>query len=279
MEKSTEKGSNEEQKSFYSNLFTDKDAEDFDRSEPMFIKRNQLYSDTKTPKPEAKKSIEMEPKRNTNLFPSRFSDEEISPASSPLTASFKRKPSNPTSSTSGLKIDDFHVYKDPIGSGRFGKVYLVKHKQTRTIFALKKMSKRMIKSLKMIHQVTLEIKLQMFLDHPNITKMYGFFDDSEYIYLIMEYMEEGTLYELIQKQQTSFKEHEIAMTTLEISRAIQIMDDQFVAHRDIKPENILMSHVIIGLTQGIAKLSDFGWSTICDERRTTYCATPAYLSP
>lgn len=56
------------------------------------------------------------------------------------------------------------------------------------------MSKRLIKNLKMEHQVILEIKLQMFLEHPNIVKLYGFFDDSENIYLMMEYMEEGTLY-------------------------------------------------------------------------------------
>jgi len=31
--------------------------------------------------------------------------------------------------------------------------------------------------------------------------------------------------------------------------------------------------------QNIAKISDFGWSTVCNERRHTYCATPAYLSP
>lgn len=73
-------------------------------------------------------------------------------------------------------------------------VHLARHKLTRTIYAVKKMSKKMIKSLKMCHQVILEIKLQMFLDHPNIVKLYGFLiADIEYIYLVMEYMEEGTL--------------------------------------------------------------------------------------
>lgn len=119
---------------------------------------------------------------------------EGSPASSPLTASFKRQPrSIPVSSIPGLKLEDFQLVK-PIGSGRFGKVFLSRHKTTKTIYALKKMSKRLIKNLKMEHQVILEIKLQMFLEHPNIVKLYGFFDDSENIYLMMEYMEEGTLY-------------------------------------------------------------------------------------
>lgn len=40
-----------------------------------------------------------------------------------------------------------------------------------------------------------------------------------------------------------------------------------------------MSHVLVPLMKNLAKLSDFGWSTICNDRRTTYCATPAYISP
>jgi serine/threonine protein kinase len=60
----------------------------------------------------------------------------------------------------------------------------------------------------------------------------------------MEYMEEGTLYEKMQNQKKCFNEYEVAQTTLEISRAVQALDDKYVAHRDIKPENILMSHVI-----------------------------------
>ncbi len=140
----------------------------------------------------------MEPKRNTNVMPTRGEDSECGAASSPFTANFKRQP-KPVSSMPGLKLEDFKLWKE-IGSGRFGKVHLARHKLTRTIYAVKKMSKKMIKSLKMCHQVILEIKLQMFLDHPNIVKLYGFFDDIEYIYLVMEYMEEGTLYERIQRQ-------------------------------------------------------------------------------
>lgn len=52
-----------------------------------------------------------------------------------------------------------------------------------------------------------------------------------------------------------------------------------MAHRDIKPENILLSYVNTFVIQGLAKLSDFGWSTICLNRRNTYCATYAYMSP
>jgi serine/threonine protein kinase len=63
-------------------------------------------------------------------------------------ANFKRKISGNSSSIPGLKIEDFQLAK-PIGSGRFGKVFLARHRQTRTVHALKKMSKKMIKGLKM----------------------------------------------------------------------------------------------------------------------------------
>lgn len=52
----------------------------------------------------------------------------------------------------------------------------------------------MVKSLKMEHQLALEIRLQMYFNHPNIAKLYSFFEDVDFIYLVMEFMEEGTLY-------------------------------------------------------------------------------------
>lgn len=44
-----------------------------------------------------------------------------------------------------------------------------------------------------------EIKMQSFFNHPNILKLYGFFDDSENVYLILEYMLDGTLYSQVKK--------------------------------------------------------------------------------
>lgn len=49
----------------------------------------------------------------------------------------------------------------------------------------------------MFDQFLNEIKIQMFLDHPNIVKLYGFFDDALHFYIIMEYMEGGSLFALI----------------------------------------------------------------------------------
>jgi serine/threonine protein kinase len=81
-----------------------------------------------------------------------------------------------------------------LGEGRFGTVHQVIHKDTGAIFALKKVPKEKIKSLCMVDQFILEIKLQSFIHHQYILTLYGYFDDADSIYLILEYMEQGTLY-------------------------------------------------------------------------------------
>jgi len=52
----------------------------------------------------------------------------------------------------------------------------------------------------MTDQLIKEIKIQSFCNHENILKLYGFFDDAEFIYIILEYMEEGTLFQTLKKQ-------------------------------------------------------------------------------
>ena len=81
-----------------------------------------------------------------------------------------------------------------MGEGKFGQVYQAFHKKTNSFYALKKIKKQVIKSSLMIDQVLQEIKIQSFCHHENVLKLYGFFDDEDHIYLILEYMEEGTLF-------------------------------------------------------------------------------------
>lgn len=75
-----------------------------------------------------------------------------------------------------MSIHDFSLGKTK-GEGKFGTVYAAIHKLTGTIYALKKIPKETIRSHLMEGQLTLEIKLQLFFNHPNILKLYGFFDD------------------------------------------------------------------------------------------------------
>jgi serine/threonine protein kinase len=86
-----------------------------------------------------------------------------------------------------------------LGEGKFGTVFMAKHKKSGTLVALKKIPKEMIKSHLMIEQLSLEIRLQSCLNHKNILGMYGFFDDKTHLFIVLEYMEQGTLYAQLKK--------------------------------------------------------------------------------
>lgn len=86
----------------------------------------------------------------------------------------------------------------------------------------------------MENQVTQEIKLHMFSYHPSVVQLYTILDDSQYIYLIMEYMPEGTLFNLMHLK-GKLTEGEVAYVMLEIGQAMQYLHGHRIAHRDIKP--------------------------------------------
>lgn len=97
-----------------------------------------------------------------------------------------------------MSVDDFQTVKT-LGEGKFGVVTMVKHKKTKTIYALKKIPKEMIKSHFMVDQLALEIKLQTYLNHKNILGIYNFFDNATHLFILLEYMDQGTLYSQLKK--------------------------------------------------------------------------------
>lgn len=81
-----------------------------------------------------------------------------------------------------MSINDFQLGACK-GEGAFGQVFPAIHKATKMLVAIKKVPKEKVKY--MLDQFINEIKIQMFLDHPNIVKLYGFFDDSLHFYIVM----------------------------------------------------------------------------------------------
>jgi serine/threonine protein kinase len=71
--------------------------------------------------------------------------------------------------------------------------------------------------------------------------MYGFFDDATHLYIVLEYMEGGTLYQKLKKGKLC--EKEAASVIKQMVYAIEYLHDLGIAHRDIKPENIVISNV------------------------------------
>ena len=96
-----------------------------------------------------------------------------------------------------------------------------------------------------------EVKILSNLDHPNIVKYYETYEDSKYLYLVMEYCPGGELFEKIAEKST-FSEREASIIMYDIMLAIRHCHELNIAHRDIKPENLMYGQ------DGHIKLIDFG---------------------
>lgn len=171
-------------------------------------------------------------------------------------------------------LEDFDIGK-PLGKGKFGNVYLAREKKSKYIVALKVLFKNQLQKAQVEHQLRREIEIQSHLRHPNILRMYGYFYDSQRVYLILEYASKGELYRELQKQEEQrFEEKRAAGYVLQLSRALEYCHHKNVIHRDIKPENLLLG------ADNQLKIADFGWSVHApNSRRKTLCGTLDYLPP
>ena len=121
-----------------------------------------------------------------------------------------------------------------------------------------------------------EVNILTKLDHPNIVKYYETYIDEKYIYLVMEFIGGGELFEKIAQQKNQvFSEDMAAVYMKKLFGALHHMHSQKVVHRDIKPENIMLS------SNGELKLIDFGLSKRQDgnKKLKTIAGTPYYMAP
>ncbi|GMR58771.1 hypothetical protein PMAYCL1PPCAC_28966 [Pristionchus mayeri] len=171
-----------------------------------------------------------------------------------------------------FSLKDFDIGR-PLGKGKFGSVYLARHKNPEYIVALKILFKSQLQNATVEHQLLREIEIQGHLRHPHILRMYTYFWDEKKIYLVLEYAEKGELYKTLQSQ-SRFSDKTSALYIYQMADALQYCHTKNVIHRDIKPENILIG------SDGELKISDFGWSVHAPgNKRRTMCGTLDYLPP
>ena len=128
-----------------------------------------------------------------------------------------------------FKYDDFEIdFKKPLGEGGGGAVYKATEKKNGNIYAIKRikiedLNEEEIKNMKLLNECE------------NSIKLYGYFNDGNLIYLIMELCD-GNLAQKI-KEKNKFTIKEIKELLEQLNNVFKIMNDNAIIHRDIKPEN------------------------------------------
>ncbi|KAJ8917957.1 hypothetical protein NQ315_002652 [Exocentrus adspersus] len=161
------------------------------------------------------------------------------------TPTIKKSLSNPNE-------QDFEVIK-LVSNGAYGAVYLVKHKQTRQRFAMKKINKNNLMLRNQVEQVFAERDILSFADNPFVVSMYCSFETKKHLCLVMEYVEGGDCASLLKNigpLPADMARFYFAETVL----AVEYLHSYGIVHRDLKPDNLLITAL------GHIKLTDFGLS-------------------
>ena len=160
---------------------------------------------------------------------------------------------------SGSVFDDYEFF-DKAGQGAFGKVMVVRHKQTRQVRACKSVAVRGQGEL-----IKTEINFLKMFDHPNILKLFETYFDGTNMYLVSELCEGGSLLDRLNCQYSSantqhmlMPEGLVALIMQQVLSALAVCHSKGVIHRDVKPDNVLF---VNRSKESPLKLIDFGLAT------------------
>ena len=158
----------------------------------------------------------------------------------------------------GKCLSDFEILQ-VLGEGAFGFVAKVKSKKNLKIYAMKKYDLSLIDNPEQIKYYKNEAIFMRNLEHPNIIKLYTNFIEDDIIYMIMEFMDNGDLFNFLSanvKLENNIKEEKLWNIFEQCLKGLLYIHSKGLIHRDIKPANILMN------TEGQVKLGDFNVSAL-----------------
>ncbi|WQF83241.1 Putative serine/threonine-protein kinase, active [Colletotrichum destructivum] len=120
-----------------------------------------------------------------------------------------------------------------------------------------------------------EVAILKLVDHPNVMKVYDIWENRSEIYLVLEYVEQGDLFDYINNN-GRFTEEGAMFLFRQMMSALQYCHSFNICHRDLKPENILLT------SDNKVKIADFGMAALhqsSDHRLVTACGSPHYAAP
>ncbi|CDS39555.1 5' AMP activated protein kinase catalytic [Echinococcus multilocularis] len=172
-----------------------------------------------------------------------------------------------------VRIGDY-IIGETLGSGTFGKVKVGIHKSTGVQVAVKIVNRDKIKALDVAGKLRREIQNLWLFRHPHIIKLYQVISTPTDIFMIMEYVSGGELFEFIVKS-GKISEKDARKFFQQIISGVDYCHRHKVVHRDLKPENLLLdcNHNV--------KIADFGLSNIMQDGEflRTSCGSPNYAAP
>ncbi|XP_039175672.1 microtubule-associated serine/threonine-protein kinase 2 isoform X5 [Crotalus tigris] len=177
-----------------------------------------------------------------------------------------------------------------ISNGAYGAVFLVRHRNTRQRFAMKKINKQNLILRNQIQQAFVERDILTFAENPFVVSMFCSFETKRHLCMVMEYVEGGDCATLL-KNIGALPVDMARMYFAETVLALEYLHNYGIVHRDLKPDNLLIT------SMGHVKLTDFGLSKIGLMSLTTnlyeghiekdarefldkqVCGTPEYIAP
>uniref|UniRef100_K1Q1C5 non-specific serine/threonine protein kinase n=1 Tax=Magallana gigas TaxID=29159 RepID=K1Q1C5_MAGGI len=178
-----------------------------------------------------------------------------------------------SSQNAQVKIGHY-ILGDTLGIGTFGKVKIATHQLTNHKVAVKILNRQKIKSLDVVSKIKREIQNLKLFRHPHIIKLYQVISTPTDIFMVMEYVSGGELFDYIVKH-GKLKEPEARRFFQQIISGVDYCHRHMVVHRDLKPENLLLDSSLN------VKIADFGLSNMMHDGEflRTSCGSPNYAAP
>lgn len=176
---------------------------------------------------------------------------------------------------SKMTIRDLYDIKRELGAGTFATVKLGILKRTGEPFAIKIIDKATLQENR--EALLTEISILKQVSHPNVINLKEIFETRKKLYLVMDVLDGGELFDRIVENGT-FSEKDASNLTRSMIAACDYLHGLGIVHRDLKPENLLYTD---RTADAEIKVADFGLSKFVKngELLQTACGTPGYVAP